>query len=264
MTFRSIVSDIPFHPSRVQDTRALIVVLQKRHVILKIAVVASILLLAITALVAITQLFNRSTQITPQKEFSQMSLPAGIVESTQTRNLTNNGSYSEEINASQGDSIEFRYQITNEGSAAQSITLKKDVSDITEYAYIIDASGAKVSNTQTATISWPEITLGPNETTSRTLLVKIMSPLPRTPDSLTSNTAGDFILQSGAMNQKAVVNLPLPATKQVERFVAKLPTMPIAGVLFSSCIFIFVSYFYIRNQILLHESKAIRNTHNAK
>lgn len=262
MKFRSIVSDIPFHPSRVQDADALALLLHKRHLLLRIAAAASILLLAVNTLVAITLTMESDNK--PSATINRSQPDDDLLESSEARNLTSYGDYSNDIEASPGEIVEFRYTLTNQSATNQSYSLEKDISDITQYAYVIDASGGSLSTEPLAKISWPATDLTPNESISRTLLVKIMSPLPATPDDSTDSTLGDYKLQTGDGDRQTTVSLPVPTSKRIERQVEKLPQIPLGGVMLSLSIFLFVSYFYVRNQILLHEIKTIRNSHNAK
>jgi len=261
MTFRSIVSAIPFHPSRVKDLGVLIAKLENGHRLLRIAMTASILLLATNILVFITQKTDPSAVSTPASPSMETNLSSPLAVDVSVRNLTSLEQYSPATVAKEGEVLEYRLQMTNTENTTQTFTHIQDVEDILQYAHILDASTGVLVGSNGFSIQWPSIQLDAEQQITRTILVKVKAPLPRTPDNLNNPQLGDYVMQAKGTTSAANVNLPLPYTKRVERVARNLPSTGGKGLIFTLITFTLVVYMYIRNQLLLHETKTIRRIH---
>jgi uncharacterized repeat protein (TIGR01451 family) len=178
------------------------------------------------------------------------------------RNDTQNIADANNTTARPGDKLTYTLTITNQGLApAKDLALKgeyaEDVRDILEYADIININDGKL-NKSTDKITWPEVTINPGETVTKTFTVQVKNPLPATPISESNPLSYDYEMHN-KYGRLVVVKLPKPASKSIEQTVSTLPnTGPSSTIMATIFLVMVVSYFYYRNRLMVKELRIIQ------
>jgi hypothetical protein len=160
--------------------------------------------------------------------------------------------------AKSADKIAYTITIKNSGLVSDKAAFTEDLSDVLEYATLID-NGSGVFDKEKGTLTWPEITLASNEQQSRTFVVQLMNPIPVT-NTGTSNEASYDCRMVNTFGNAVEINVDCAPEKViVEQTVAELPkTGPTENMLFGGSLFAVVTYFYTRSRQLGKEVKLIR------
>ncbi len=174
--------------------------------------------------------------------------------SVKVRNITSRINDANNSSAKPGDTIEYTLSLQNKTqSIIEKQVLTENVEDILEYSDVIDASGASFQEKPVKSLSWQPIDIAPNQTVSRTILIKVKSTLPSTPASTSDPLAFDQKLALTNGNT-VVISLPVRATKAIEQAIAQLPIF-ITPLSFGITLFLFLItlYFYQRARIIAQE-----------
>lgn len=174
--------------------------------------------------------------------------------SVKVRNITSQINDANNSSAKPGDAIEYTLSVQNKSqNTIEKQVLTENVDDVLEYSDIIDASSAIYQEKPVKSLTWQPIDISPNQTVSRTILVKVKSTLPSTPASTSDPLAFDQKLAL-ANGNTVVVTLPVRATKAIEQTIAQLPIV-ITPLSFGITFFLFVLtlYFYQRARIIAQE-----------
>lgn len=173
--------------------------------------------------------------------------------------------------AKPGDRLEYRLQVKNVGKTTGTYALQDNLSDVLEYADIIDTGGgtlAQKDNTtpieNVNTITWPAVTIKPGEAIEKIVSVQIKSPIPATPQGASNPESYNCRLVNDFAGNHTTVVVDCPTPKAVEQTVAELPhTGPAANMIFSGCVTAIVVYFYARSRQVKKEIRLIRRDLNA-
>ena len=117
-----------------------------------------------------------------------------IVKSKSAYNLTKS---EPAVIAESGDSIEYTLTTKNTGTAAISnFVIEDDLSTVLNYSEIVSISdgGSIISVSGGKTVRWSAVTINPGQTITRKFTVKIVNPLPTTPNELKlTNVYGNLV-----------------------------------------------------------------------
>lgn len=186
---------------------------------------------------------------------------AAIVQTKTAKNRTQGDVEATTKTARSSDRIAYTITVTNNGLDSTSVNFKEDVSDVVEYASVLDAGGGNY-DTEKQAITWPEVTLKPKESQSRMFVVQLASTVPSAAQGISDKASYDCIMTNTFGN---TVNIPVdcPAPKEVEQVVTQLPhTGPTENMLFAGVLFAVVAYFYARSRQLKKEVRLIRRDVN--
>lgn len=210
---------------------------------------------------------NRATMATSGKAGNSASCVSSstISESTnclersvKIRNITAQINDAHTSTANPGDAIEYTLSVKNRSqNSIEKHVVTENVEDILEYSDIIDASGATFKEKPVKSLTWQIADIAPNQTVSRTILVKIKSTLPSTPASTSDPLAFDQKLAL-AHGNTVIITLHTPAAKAIEQTIAQLPifTTPLSfGI--TLLLFVLTLYFYQRARIIAQELDAL-------
>jgi fimbrial isopeptide formation D2 family protein len=161
--------------------------------------------------------------------------------------------------ANAGDVIEYTLTTTNNGKgAAKDYIVTDDMSDVLEYADVLDSHGATVSN---GIMTWPKTTLAINQSNIITLQMKVKSPIPTRPTSISDPNSFDLKLDN-VYGNAIRVSLITPPAKEVEAATGQLPqTGPGTSSLIVFALLGGIVYFYFRNRQLVSEVAVLRGDH---
>lgn len=179
------------------------------------------------------------------------------------RNITQQIDNANGTTAKAGDTIEYTLSVKNRGQNPRSgFIIEENMEDVLEYADIIDASGATYTTNPVKLLTWQPVTIQPNETITRTILIKIKSTIPNTPAS-TSDPASNDLKLVNVYGDTVQINLPPSAIKTVENTVSSLPSTGMGTNIIISTVLLFaVSYFYFRSRLLVKELGLVKQQFN--
>jgi len=184
-----------------------------------------------------------------------------IVKSEVATNISQGFVDATKIIANAGDQISYTISITNLGEKNSSAKLESNISDILDYASIIDNGGGTLNST-TNTLSWPDITLSPKETQTRTIVIRLLDSIPATAQGYSNPSSYDCSM-TNVFGNSLNIRVDCPTTKIIERISKDLPkTGLIENIAFSSIILILSTYFFARTRQLEKEIRLIRKNIN--
>lgn len=170
-----------------------------------------------------------------------------------------------------GDRLEYFLTVKNTGKTTGSYTLQDNLSDVLEYADLIDAGGGTLATANNGTpvesvgtITWPTIEIQPGQTIQKIINVQVKAVIPSTPQSPGNLASYDCRMTNTVAQSSTVVAVNCPAPKAVEAVVTELPhTGPTENMLFAGVVLAVVVYFYARSRQLKKEVRLIRRDLNA-
>jgi len=159
--------------------------------------------------------------------------------------------------AKAGDRISYTITIENTGLNSETLKIEDNLSDTLEYAKLIDAGGGTLDK-ETGILSWPDITLEPNQKQTRTFVVSVLSSIPATPQGLSDETSYDCVMLN-TFGSSTSIAVDCPTPKVVERTVKELPTTgPTENMIFAGVVLSIIAYFYARTKQLNKEVRLVR------
>lgn len=188
---------------------------------------------------------------------SQSCIP-NINKSKSALNMTQKLVDASTVTANSGDLIKYTLAIENTGiNVANNIEIEEQLSDVVEYSTIIDMGGGTY-NAESRTLSWPDISLGPNAKQTREFTIKILDEIPATAQGASYDTSYDCVV-TNTFGNSIDINIACPTSKIVEQVAASLPiTGPRENIMFAGIVFSIVAYFYARSRQQVKEIKLIR------
>lgn len=173
--------------------------------------------------------------------------------------------------AKAGDRLEYRLTVKNIGKTSGVYTIQDNLSDVLEYADIIDTGGGILAKKDMGTpiekvntISWPSIEIKPGVTIEKIVSVQVKSSIPATPQGLGNIESYNCRMVNDFAGNQTVIKVDCPAPKQVENVVAELPhTGATENMIFAGATFAIVAYFYARSRQMKKEVRLIRRDLNA-
>ncbi|HYG84233.1 MAG TPA: hypothetical protein VD907_05115 [Verrucomicrobiae bacterium] len=173
---------------------------------------------------------------------------------TQTTNAT-------EVIAQPGDRIEYTLTIKNDGDAEAVETIEEHLTDVAEYATLIDMGGGTYDENKKV-LRWNDVKISPKSSESRKIVVEVLKTIPATPRGQSDPASYDCSMLNGFGNTvKIDVNCPTP--KAIEQTVVELPkTGPNDGLLIVGLITAIATYFFVRSRQLNKELRLVRRNFN--
>lgn len=188
---------------------------------------------------------------------------AQIIDTKSAANITQGNVDATKTTARAGDRIVYTLNLTNNGKAPTTVTPMDDLTDVYDYATLIDQGGASF-DTNSKTLTWPQVTLKPGDKQTRIFTVKLADTIPAMGTGVSNRTSFDCRLDNTFGNNTSI-NVDCPPEKQiVEQTVGQLPhTGPRENMIFAGIIFAVVVYFYARSRQVKKEIRLIRRDLNA-
>lgn len=182
--------------------------------------------------------------------------------SKSVKNITQNLSDANGSTAKPGDRLAYTLTVKNVGKDEGDYSLKENLSDVLEYADVLDVDGGLLEKADdgstTGIIIWPEETLPPSGTLTKVITVQIKDSLPATPQNV-GNPESYNCIMTNSIGSTTNVNVDCPPAKLVENTVKQLPsTGPGENMLFGGILLMVVTYFYMRSRLLNKEVRLVR------
>lgn len=181
--------------------------------------------------------------------------------SSDATNLSQDGKSATATAAQPGDRIQYNLRTTNIGPSKNSAAIQAKISDLLEYATVIDFGGGTL-DVKTNTLRWGTVALGASQTDVRSFVVEANSVIPATPQAADNPQSYDCTL-TNVYGNTVNVHLSCPTGKVVESTIRGLPTAnTIIIVMFSTLLLATTFYFYARSKQLNRELRLIRRHYN--
>lgn len=174
--------------------------------------------------------------------------------SNQTQNLDNaNGTL-----ALAGDTIVYRLSAKNTGAqAVRGFMMDEDLTDVLEYAEIVDLDGGEIDDTNLVT--WTQEDIAAGETLQKSITVKVKTPVPQTPASASDPTSYDLVMNNVFYGNAINIELPTGVAKTTEVLVKTLPsTGPGTTVIIGFTVTAGAAYFFARTRLMAKELAVVR------
>lgn len=187
---------------------------------------------------------------------------AVIIDTKTATNMTQGNVNATTVTARAGDKLSYTITVENKGLISQPVTMEEDLSDVLEYATLVDQGGGQL-NSENKTLTWPAVTLGAGQKQSRTLAVQVMSDIPSTNTGTGIPTSYDCKM-ANTFGNTITVGVDCPTQKVVvEQVTKELPhTGPTENMIFAGALLAIVVYFYARSRQLGTEVRLIRRNLN--
>lgn len=181
--------------------------------------------------------------------------------SKEARNLTQQVANANGTTATVSDRIEFTIYTTNTGAIPTTTSVEESLSDVLEYARLIDTGGGTF-NQETGVLSWGEVKLGAQATDTRRFTMQVNQTIPATPRGA-NNPAAFNCVMTNAYGNTIEISVNCPPVKAVESAVKRLPaTGPGANIAFGAGLLMVVTYYFARSRQLKKEMQLIRSDFN--
>jgi len=159
------------------------------------------------------------------------------------------------------DKIAYTLHISNPRSFSLNGNFSVRITDILEYATVIDEGGGSLDQ-KNETLSWPAVELSPGQSQERTFVIQLLSHVSATGVGTSNPESFDCKLTVvfGGTDQ---TNVACPVAKDIEAALYQLPNLGTGGnLLFMGTLFAVVLFFAIRTRQLKKEIRIIRHNFN--
>lgn len=257
--FKKIVSNLPFSPALVGQLGIYSKSLRKEKNIRRLGLVFVILALIVQsfAIFQPPEPANASNSTTAAPSESTQTQDNNLVKSIRSTSISQGYIDASSTTAYAGDQISYTIAIKNNGVAPVTTKIQESLSDALDYATLVDGSGG-VLDTNTRTLSWPDITLDPNTEQTRTFSVRLLDTIPATAQG-TVNTKSYDCIMTNTFGNSIDIHVDCPAIKTIENVVSELPSAGITeNIILAAVILSATVYFYARTRQLEKEIHLIR------
>jgi hypothetical protein len=160
--------------------------------------------------------------------------------------------------AEASDEITYTLYTTNiSKTIIDDFIVTENMNDVLDYADITNFYGGEISDDNT--LSWPAVTLLPGQTAENRVSIKVKSPVPQTPASLSDPGHFDLVMTNVYGN---AINIEVKPGigKTAETIVTTLPaTGPGETVVATFALTAVVSYFFARSRLIAKELDIVRS-----
>ena len=190
------------------------------------------------------------------------SCEASIIMTKSSLNMTNGNVDGSTVVARASDKISYTIVTENKGLIGKPVSMSENLSDVLEYATLIDKGGGTFDET-TKTLSWPTFNLAAGQKQSRTIAVQLLSTIPTTNTGTSNSDSYDCKMINTFGNSISINVACAPEKVIVEKVVNELPTTgPGENMIFAGILLSVVVYFYARSRQLGTEVRLIRRNIN--
>ncbi len=186
---------------------------------------------------------------------------AKIVQSKTATNISRGFIDASSVMAKANDQISYTLSIENTGLIKETVKIEEHLEDVLEYSSLVDTGGGTLDES-TKILSWPDALLEPGLKQTRTFVIRLVDPIPATPQGISDESSYDCVMTNTFGNSIDVpVDCPIP--KILEQAVTELPqTGPATNIAFSSVVLALTTYFYARSRQTKKEVRLIRHQLN--
>jgi uncharacterized repeat protein (TIGR01451 family) len=169
-----------------------------------------------------------------------------------------------------GDRLEYHLAVKNTGTTTGTYTIEDNLSDVLEYADVVDLGGGTLTKKdaftpieRVNTVTWPAIEIKPGMTIEKIVSVQVRSTIPSTPQGTSNPESYNCRMVNNFAGSNTSIRIDCPTPKVVEQIVSELPTTgPTENIIFGGTLFTVVTYFYLRARQTKKEVRLIRRDLN--
>lgn len=173
--------------------------------------------------------------------------------------------------AKTSDTLEYRLTVKNTGNKTDTYVIKDNMSDVFEYAELVDAGGGVVTTAalsvpveKVGVVTWAPIAIKPGQTITKIVNVKVKAAIPPTPQSPSNPESYNCRMVNDFAGNNTIVMVDCPKEKAVEQVITQLPhTGPGENMLFAGAVLAIATYFYARTRQVKKEVRLIRRDLNS-
>ena len=159
--------------------------------------------------------------------------------------------------AKASDRIEYILTAKNIGNAPITLDLTDNLLDTLEYSTLYDRGGGELDEV-TKVLTWPNISLGPDEQRTLSYVVQVDSNISAMPQGQSNPVSYDCRM-TNTFGDTVHIQVDCPDIKVVEQIIDELPkTGPTENLIFAGIIASVVTFFYFRSRQLNYEVRLIR------
>lgn len=267
--FKKIVSNLPFSPALVGQLGFYAKRLRKEEATRRLTLMFVALTIVVQSMVVFQPSISANATNLPelpkcivnsQSLVSDPLCSPNITKSKTSVNTSQGYVNASTVTANASDQISYTIAITNSGSVSTSAKLEDNLLDVLDYATLIDNGGGTLDTK--GVLSWPDITLSPNDTQTRTFVVRLLSSIPSTAQSTNNPASYDCIL-TNTFGNSTNINVSCPTPKIIEKVATELPKAgSTENMLFACIVLAIAAYFYARTRQLEKEIHLVRKNTN--
>lgn len=184
-----------------------------------------------------------------------------IAKSKTALNITQSNKDATTVTARADDRIKYTITATNVGSVDSIAEFRENLTDVLEYASIIDTGGGTYDK-ESKTLSWPSVKLKPSDSQARLFTIQIASSIPAGARGTSDMDSYDCKLLNTYGNSTSI-DVNCPVAKIVEQTASELPhTGPAENIIFGGLLISIVVYFYARSRQMGKEIRLVRRDLN--
>lgn len=261
--FRKIISNLPFSTALIEQLSDYAQSLKKEESIRKISLffIVLVIIVQIFIIVRPPESANAGDTVYNLSESSKRLESQGLRLSTTAVNI-NQGfvDASKVINRPQ-EYINYTVAINNPTDKPISTTIQNNLSDILEYADLVDNGGGQLN--KAGVLSWPETTIESKSQQTRTFVVRLFKNIPATANGENNLRSYDCKL-TNIFGSTQTINIECPAPKIAEQIISNLPKIDTktSSIIVISILLIGI-YFYARAKQIREEVRIIRKEINS-
>jgi len=261
--FRKIISNLPFSTALVEQLSDYAKKLKKEESIRKISLFFIVLSVIVQLFMIIRppESANAGDIIYNLEESSKALENKGLKLSTSAININQGFVEASKVISKPQEQISYTITIDNPTDNAISASFENNLSDILEYAEIIDSGGGQLN--KSGSMAWPETVIEPKSQQSRTFVVRLFKEIPATAIGTNNFRSYDCRL-TNIFGNNLSINIECPAPKIAEQIILKLPKIDttISITIMASMLLVGV-YFYARAKQIRDEVRIIRKDINS-
>jgi hypothetical protein len=202
-----------------------------------------------------------ATKGLPTSISSTTGTGVGSTKTVSAVNLSQNSTSIENVTSKPLDKLTYSLKQANSRNVSVTGTFSVHISDILEYATLID-SGGGTFDAKTNTLSWPQVQLAPAETQERTFAIQLLTSFPATATGQSNPASFDCNL-TVVFGNRLTAPVECPPIKAVEGIFRVLPPTDAGiNIAFSVVLLFVVVFFYLRTRQLKREMRIIRHNFN--
>jgi hypothetical protein len=185
-----------------------------------------------------------------------------LINTKTATNMSEGNVVASTVIAKAGDKISYTITTENRGFNPKNITFKENLADVLDYAELIDLGGGSFDSSSKV-LSWPQVQLAAGARQSRTIVARVLTPVPTT-NTGTSNQDSFDCKMVNTFGNAVSINVKCDTSKiVVEQVEKELPhTGPRENMIFAGVLLAVVVYFYARSRQLGKEVRLIRRNLN--
>jgi uncharacterized repeat protein (TIGR01451 family) len=162
--------------------------------------------------------------------------------------------------AKAGDVITYRLSVknTSQSTAVKGFVIKENISDILEYADVVDLHDGTIDDKNT--VSWDPVDIEPGQIAEKQITVKVKNPIPQTPVAASNPKSFDMVMTNVFYTSEVNIKLPPTVIKTTEQVTRNLPnTGPGEAIAVSVSITMIAGYFFARSRLMAKELDIVTN-----